>query len=246
MGIWLSQSIQKIQDINILSERKPLSPLPNETFLIADDYVKKEFGTGCVKITPAYDPNDFAMGKRHGLTFLNIMNENGTLNESVPESFRGLDRFEARKRIIKKLKELDLFEQQEKNRHSVPTSDRSKTIIEPRLSKQWYVNMQTFAEPAIQYAKSGELNFYQTNGKKPTIIGSKTSKIGVSRDSFGGDQVLFGTAMTAREFPVRSRIRLRALITEVIKLNKIKTFSILGFELVIPLSPFGWPEETKT
>ena len=134
--------------------------------IIGDSYVKSDFGSGCVKITPAHDPNDFLMGKRHGLAFLNIMNEDGSLNENVPEEFRGLDRLVARALIVKKLKTDNLLEQQAKNRHSVPISDRSKTVVEPRLSKQWYVKMDTLAAPALQYVQENQLKFHPESWKK--------------------------------------------------------------------------------
>ena len=215
--------------------------------IIADDYVKKEFGTGCVKITPAHDPNDFAMGKRHGLTFLNIMNENGTLNESVPESFRGLDRFEARKRIIKKLKELDLFEQQEKNRHSVPTSDRSKTIIEPRLSKQWYVNMQTFAEPAIQYAKSGELNFYPNQWKKTYYHWLENIQDWcISRQLWWGHRIPIWYCDDCSGISCEEQDPTACSHCGSDKIEQDQDVLDTWFSSWLwPLSPFGWPEETE-
>ncbi len=134
--------------------------------IIADTYVKMEFGTGVVKITPAHDPNDFEVGKRHGLLMINILNEDATLNSVCPSDFRGLDRYEARKKIIKELKTLGLFEKEESIKNAVPYSDRGKVAIEPRLSKQWYVKMKDLADPAIQAAKDGKLRFYPDSWKK--------------------------------------------------------------------------------
>ena len=134
--------------------------------IVADDYVKMDFGTGAVKITPAHDPNDFELGKRHDLPMINIMLDDATLNENCPESFRGLDRFEARKKIIKELKNQGLFEKEESIKNSVPFSDRGKVPIEPRLSKQWYVKMGELAKPALKVAKEGELRFHPESWKK--------------------------------------------------------------------------------
>ncbi len=133
--------------------------------IIADDYVKSEFGTGAVKITPAHDPNDFEIGKRHKLAFIDIMNPDATLNDKVPERFRK-PRFEARKEVIRALKELELFVKEEPYKTTLPHSERSKQVIEPRLSKQWFVDMKKLAAPAIDVAKDGRLKFHPDLWKK--------------------------------------------------------------------------------
>ena len=107
-----------------------------------------DFGTGCVKVTPAHDPNDFEMGKRHDLTTINIMNKDGTLNENAGE-FEGQDRFVARKNVVKKLDELGNLVKIEDYRHSVPFSDRGKVPIEPLLSTQWFVNIEPLSSKAL-------------------------------------------------------------------------------------------------
>lgn len=134
--------------------------------VVADTYVKMEFGTGVVKITPAHDPNDFELGKRHQLPMINILNEDATLSDLCPEGFKGLDRYDARKKIIKELKTLGLFEKEESIKNSVPYSDRGKVAIEPRLSKQWYVKMSSLAGPALDAARDGRLKFYPDSWKK--------------------------------------------------------------------------------
>ena len=133
--------------------------------IIADDYVKSEFGSGAVKITPAHDVNDFEMGKRHNLAMIDIMNPDGSLNDKVPERFRKPGK-EARKEVLRALKELDLFEKEENYKHSVPHSERSKEVIEPRLSLQWYVDMKQLAQPAVDVAKNGRLRFHPDLWKK--------------------------------------------------------------------------------
>ena len=134
--------------------------------IVADDYVKSEFGTGAVKITPAHDPNDFEIGKRHSLPFITVMNDDGTMADNVPDRFKGLDRFVARKEVIKGLKELELFDEEKAYKHAIPHSERSKTVIEPKLSLQWYVKMSELAKPAADVARSGELTFYPESWKK--------------------------------------------------------------------------------
>ena len=134
--------------------------------IVADDYVKSEFGTGAVKITPAHDPNDFEIGQRHNLPFISILNDDGTMNDVVPENFKGLDRFVARKEVIKGLKELELFDEEKPYKHAIPFSERSKTVIEPKLSKQWYVKMSSLAKPAADAARSDDLTFSPESWKK--------------------------------------------------------------------------------
>lgn len=116
--------------------------------IIGDEFVEMEFGTGCVKVTPAHDPNDFEMGKRHDLPMINIMNKDGSLNEKAGE-FQGQDRFVARKNIVKKLEELGNLVKIEEYRHSVPFSDRGKVPIEPLLSTQWFVKIEPLAQKAL-------------------------------------------------------------------------------------------------
>ena len=116
--------------------------------IIGDEFVEMEFGTGCVKVTPAHDPNDFEMGKRHNLPMINIMNKDGSLNENAGE-FQGQDRFVARKNVVKKLDELGNLVKIEDYKHSVPYSDRGKVPIEPLLSTQWFVKIDPLSEKAL-------------------------------------------------------------------------------------------------
>ncbi|MEM7770133.1 MAG: valine--tRNA ligase [Cyanobacteria bacterium P01_A01_bin.37] len=126
-------------------------PIMNrEIPIIADDYVDATFGTGCVKITPAHDPNDFEMGKRHNLSFINIMNKDGSLNENAGE-FQGQDRFEARKNIVKRLDSDGFLVKIEDYKHSVPYSDRGKVPVEPLISTQWFVKIRPMADRALDF-----------------------------------------------------------------------------------------------
>ncbi|MCL7965305.1 MAG: valine--tRNA ligase [marine benthic group bacterium] len=128
--------------------------------IVADAFVDPEFGSGFVKVTPAHDPNDFDIGRRHGLEELNIMHGDGTLNENVPERFRGLDRFEARDRVVEALDELGLLEKTESHAHAVGHCYRCDTVVEPRLSLQWFVRMRPLAEPALEAYRKGDLRFH--------------------------------------------------------------------------------------
>jgi valyl-tRNA synthetase len=126
-----------------------------EIRIIADDFVDREFGSGAVKVTPAHDPNDFAMGRRHNLDFVNIMHPNGVLNDNAGP-FKGLDRFEGRKAVVKALKEKDLLLKIDNYAHAIRRCYRCETIVEPYLSKQWFVKMKPLADKALEAFRSGK------------------------------------------------------------------------------------------
>ena len=138
-------------------------PLMNrEIPVIADDFVDMEFGTGCVKVTPAHDPNDFEMGQRHNLEQINILNPDATLNELAGE-YAGLDRFTARNKVIQALEKSDLLVKTDKHQHNVGHCQRCSTVVEPYLSEQWFVNVKPMAEKALQVVEDGivELHPYE-------------------------------------------------------------------------------------
>ena len=139
--------------------KKLLLPIVNrEIPVIADPYVDREFGTGCVKITPAHDPNDFEVGKRHNLAEINILNDDATINANGG-IYEGMDRYEARKAIVAKLDELGLLVKVVEHVHNVGTHDRCKTTVEPMIKPQWFVKMEEMAKPAIDALQSGRLKF---------------------------------------------------------------------------------------
>ncbi len=127
--------------------------------VIADDYVDREFGTGVVKITPAHDFNDYEMGRRHGLPMINILDDDAAINEEAPAAYRGLDRFEARKRVVADLEALGLVDKIEPHSLRVPRGDRSGVVIEPYLTDQWYVDARELAKPAIAAVENGDIQF---------------------------------------------------------------------------------------
>ena len=130
--------------------------------IILDDYVDMEFGTGCLKVTPAHDVNDFDLGAKHNLEIINIMNPNGTLNENSV-LFDGVDRFKVRKQIEKDLEESGNLVEVESYQNKIGYSERTDVVIEPRLSLQWWVKMDDIVKPALQSVKDGEINFYPSN-----------------------------------------------------------------------------------
>ncbi len=141
--------------------KKVLLPITQrEIPIFADEYVDMEFGTGAVKVTPAHDVNDYEMGKRHNLEFINIFNDNATTNHNVPDEFRGLDRYVARKKVIERFEELGLLEKVEDYQTKVGYSERGGVPIEPYLSEQWFMNMEAFAKPALDVVNDGKIKFY--------------------------------------------------------------------------------------
>ncbi|NCX94304.1 MAG: valine--tRNA ligase, partial [Gammaproteobacteria bacterium] len=129
--------------------------------VVADTHVDPKFGTGCVKITPAHDFNDYEIAKRHQLPLINILTPEGKLNENVPEAYQGLDRFEAREKILKELSIVEI----KPHALKVPISDRSGVIVEPRLTTQWYVKMEDMAKAAIRAVKDKDIIFYPENAE---------------------------------------------------------------------------------
>ncbi|HCW27299.1 MAG TPA: valine--tRNA ligase, partial [Lachnoclostridium sp.] len=142
---------------DIIGKMLKLPLTDREIPVIADEYVDKEFGTGCVKITPAHDPNDFEVGKRHNLEEICIMNDDATIN--VPGKYFGMDRYEARKAMVEDLKEMGLLVKVVPHSHNVGTHDRCGTTVEPMVKPQWFVKMDEMAKPAIEALKSGKLRF---------------------------------------------------------------------------------------
>ena len=134
--------------------------------IIADDYVDPEFGTGCVKITPAHDFNDYDMGKRHNLPMINIFTPDAKVNDEAPEAYRGLDRFDARKAIVEQLEQDGVLVKIDDHKLKVPRGDRTGAVIEPYLTDQWYVAIEELAKPAIEAVESGEIRFVPENWSK--------------------------------------------------------------------------------
>ena len=147
--------------------------------IIADDYVDPEFGTGCVKITPAHDFNDAEMGQRHDLEKINILTIDAAINDNAPEKYRGLDRYAARKVIVQDFDHLGLLDSIKDHKLMVPRGDRSGAVIEPLLTDQWYVKADVLAEPAVKAVQEGKIKFVPGNWTKHFITGWMAFKTGV-------------------------------------------------------------------
>jgi valyl-tRNA synthetase len=147
--------------------KKVLLPIADrEIPIFADDYVDMEFGTGAVKVTPAHDVNDYDMGQRHKLEMINIFNDNATTNNSVPEEFQNLDRYEVRKKVVARIDELGLLHMIEDYQNKVGYSERGNVPIEPYLSEQWFMKMDELAKPAVEVVHEGKVRFYPKHWEK--------------------------------------------------------------------------------
>ena len=158
--------------------------------IVVDDYADPETGTGAVKITPAHDFNDFEVGKRHNLPMINILNKDGTLNDNVPIDYQNMDRFEARKKLIKELTEKEILTEIKPHPTKIPHGDRSGTVIEPFLTDQWYVNVKPLAEKALKIVEYKKIRFIPENWKKTYDIWLKDIQPWcISRQLWWGHQI---------------------------------------------------------
>ncbi|MCH6573701.1 MAG: valine--tRNA ligase [Bacteroidetes bacterium] len=163
-GVAVNPNDERYKDV---IGKKVLLPIAErEIPIFADEYVDMEFGTGAVKVTPAHDINDNEMGQRHNLKVINIFNDDASTNDNVPKDFRGLDRFDARKKVIARFEELDLIEKIEDHQHKVGYSERGGVPIEPYLSEQWFMKMHELAKPAMDVVKEEKINFHPDHWKK--------------------------------------------------------------------------------
>jgi len=227
--------------------KKVLLPIVNrEIPVIADSYVDMEFGTGVVKITPAHDPNDFEVGRRHNLTEINIMNDDATINENGGK-FAGMDRYEARKAIVEELKELGLLVKVEKHIHNVGTHDRCKTTIEPLIKPQWFVKMDELIKPAVEAVKSGEIEIIPDRFNK--IYFNWTDNIRdwcISRQLWWGHRIpayycdSCGEIIVAEEEPSRCHVCGNTNLRQ-----DEDTLDTWFSSALWPFSTLGWPEKTE-
>ncbi|MFT4939108.1 MAG: valyl-tRNA synthetase [Paraglaciecola sp.] len=216
--------------------------------IIADDYAEPEFGTGCVKITPAHDFNDYEIGKRHGLEMINILTDDAKLNDAVPEKYRGLDRFVARKQIVADLEALGVLVKVEEHKLKVPRGDRSGAVIEPYLTDQWYVAVESLAKPAIEAVESGEIRFVPENWNKTYFQWMNNIQDWcISRQLWWGHRIPawydeLGKIYVGRdEAEVRSKHNLSADI----KLRQDEDVLDTWFSSALwPFATMGWPKET--
>jgi len=218
--------------------------------IIADDYVDPEFGTGCVKITPAHDFNDYAMGQRHDLPMINILTEDAKINNSAPVQYRGLDRFDARKKIVEELDELGLLEKIDDHKLMVPRGDRSHTVIEPLLTDQWFVKAGPLAEPAIKAVEDGDIKFVPDNWKNTYYEWMRNIEDWcISRQIWWGHRIPAWYDEEGNIFVARTEEQARAQAKEkygrdVILTQDTDVLDTWFSSALWPFSTLGWPEQT--
>ena len=213
--------------------------------VIADEYVDMEFGTGCVKITPAHDPNDFEVGRRHNLPEINIMNDDATINE-LGGKYAGMDRYEARKAMVEDLKEQGLLVKVVPHCHSVGTHDRCKTTVEPMIKPQWFVKMDEMAKEAIKALKDGDLTFVPERFDKTYLNWLENIRDWcISRQLWWGHRIpayycdQCGEVVVARSMP---QVCPKCGCTHLHQDED--TLDTWFSSALWPFSPLGWPDKT--
>ncbi|MDR0434693.1 MAG: valine--tRNA ligase [Gracilibacteraceae bacterium] len=227
--------------------RRVVLPLTGKTIpVVADEYVERDFGAGALKVTPAHDPNDFELGRRHGLEPVNILNEDASLNENGL-AYQGLDRYEARRRVLADLENAGLLERTEETRHSVGVCYRCGATVEPRVSRQWFVRMETLARPALQVVETGRLEFMPARFAKIYINWLENIRDWcVSRQLWWGHRIPVwycadcGAEICARTDPAVCNVCGGGRLTQDADVLDTWFSSALW-----PFSTLGWPEETQ-
>ena len=217
--------------------------------IIADDYVDPEFGTGCVKITPAHDFNDYEIGQRHDLPQHNILTDDAAINDSAPAPYRGLDRFDARKSIVADLDALGLLDKIEDYTLKVPRGDRSNSIVEPYLTDQWYVKIQPLADPAIDAVKTGKIRFVPENWNKTYFDWMYNIQDWcISRQLWWGHRIPAWYDNDGNIYVADSEqaVRENHKLPDDLELRQDDDVLDTWFSSALwPFSTLGWPEETE-
>ncbi|MGH6814281.1 MAG: valine--tRNA ligase, partial [Hyphomicrobiaceae bacterium] len=218
--------------------------------IVADEYADPEQGTGAVKITPAHDFNDFEVGKRHNLPTVNIFDAGASTNDNVPETYRGLDRFDARKRVVADLERLGLIDKVEPHRHTVPHGDRSNVPIEPWLTEQWYVDAKTLAEPAIAAVGSAKTVFVPKNWEATYFEWMHNIQPWcISRQLWWGHQIPAWYGPDGKIFVAMDEAEAKVLAQKHYKkpvaLTRDQDVLDTWFSSALwPFSTLGWPDKT--
>jgi valyl-tRNA synthetase len=216
--------------------------------IIADDYVDPEFGTGCVKITPAHDFNDYDIGKRHKLPMYNVLTDDAAMNDEVPEAYRGLDRFDARKAIVAEFESLGLLEKIEDYTVKIPRGDRSHAVVEPYLTDQWYVSIKPLAEPAIAAVENGDMRFVPENWSKTYFEWMYNIQDWcISRQLWWGHRIPAWYDGDGNVYVGRSEdaVREKHGLGENVKLSQDEDVLDTWFSSALwPFSTLGWPEKS--
>ncbi len=233
----------------LIGRRLRLPLTEREIPIIGDDYVDPEFGSGCVKITPAHDFNDYEVGKRHSLPMINIMTPAATLNESVPFAYRGLDRGVARARIVADLAAQGLVEKVDAHQSVVPRGDRSHAVLEPLLTDQWFVNIEPLAAPAVRAVENGSIRFVPENWSGVYYEWMRNIKDWcISRQLWWGHRIPAWYDAEGRWYVGRTEAEARAShgIDAAVALRQDEDVLDTWFSSALwPFSTQGWPERTR-
>ncbi|TDT69124.1 valyl-tRNA synthetase [Hypnocyclicus thermotrophus] len=234
---------------HLIGKSVVLPLLNREISIVADDYVDMEFGTGVVKMTPAHDPNDFEVGERQNLEILNIMTDTGKINENGGK-YKGLDRFEARKEILKDLEELGLLVGSKVHNHAVGHCYRCDTVVEPRVSKQWFVKMKPLAEKALEVVRNGEVKIIPKRWEKVYFNWLENIRDWcISRQIWWGHRIPAyyaedGTMFVARNME-EAKAKAKEKFGKEVELTQETDVLDTWFSSALwPFSTMGWPEKT--
>lgn len=231
---------------HLIGKKLRLPLVGREIPVVADDYVDMEFGTGCVKITPAHDPNDYQVGKRHELPEIVVLEENGTVSQGYGK-YSGLDRYEARKLIVKDLEEQGLLVKVKEHAHNVGTHDRCGCTIEPMLSKQWYVKMEPLAKPAIKVVKEKEIKFIPERFEKIYFNWMENIQDWcISRQLWWGHRIPVWYCKDCGEVMVQTEAPTHCSKCNSEKLEQESDVLDTWFSSALwPFSTLGWPNNTE-
>lgn len=214
--------------------------------IVADGYADPEAGSGAVKITPAHDFNDFEVGQRHNLEMINIFNEDAHLNENVPENYQGMERYEARKKIVAELDEMDVLVKIEDHTHAVPYGERSGVVIEPFLTEQWYCDSPTLAKPAAQAVRDGRTKFYpkQYENMYFAWVDNQLPWC-ISRQLWWGHQIPAWYDVDGNVYVAATEAEAYKEAGKGVKLTRDEDVLDTWFSSALwPFSTLGWPEKT--
>tara|TARA_B100002052_G_scaffold21495_2_gene16945 strand:+ start:4136 stop:6883 length:2748 start_codon:yes stop_codon:yes gene_type:complete len=216
--------------------------------IIADDYVDQEFGTGCLKITPGHDFNDFDIGKKHDLEIISILDQSAKIIQSAPKEYKGLDRFDARRKIVEDIESLGLMQEIEDYILTIPRGDRSGAILEPLITNQWFLKMEPLAEPAITVVKNGELKFVPENWSKTYFEWLENIQDWcISRQLWWGHRIpaWYDNEGNVYVGESESEVREKNNIKNSIALTQDEDVLDTWFSSALwPFSSLGWPDET--
>ena len=217
--------------------------------IVADEYVDKEFGTGCVKITPAHDFNDYEVGKRHDMPLINILTDDAAINNTAPEKYRGMDRFVARKAVVADFDELGLLEKVVDHKLKVPRGERGNTVIEPYLTQQWYVAVETLAKPAIEAVENGDIQFVPKQWENTYFAWMRDlNDWCISRQLWWGHQIPAWYDADGKFYVGKdeAEVRSKYSLTDDVTLTQDEDVLDTWFSSALwTFATQGWPEETQ-